>query len=105
MSYTPKYSTSPHFCDGLKEVEPPQDFYSGKSHTDKIIGRIDANKNDAGRSLAISSSRPFDSRLTDLPTEALQKPAHGRCRIVRRKPSEVAQRCFSRYGVAHLAGD
>ena len=45
-SYTPTYTTPPHFFDGLKEVELPPDFYSSRFYTDKMIGWIDTNKGD-----------------------------------------------------------
>jgi arylsulfatase A-like enzyme len=44
-SYTPKYPTA-HFFDGLNEADLPQDFYSSKFYTDKIIGWIDTNNSD-----------------------------------------------------------
>ena len=45
-TYTPKYSTPPHFFDGLKEVELPSDFYSTQYYTDKMIGWINASSAD-----------------------------------------------------------
>jgi arylsulfatase len=45
-SYTPTYTTPPHFFEGLKEADLPPDFYSSKFYTDKVIGWIDTNKSD-----------------------------------------------------------
>jgi arylsulfatase A-like enzyme len=46
--YTPKYKAV-HFYEGLREIELPADFYSSKFYTDKLLGYIDKNANDAGK--------------------------------------------------------
>ncbi|UWZ83404.1 arylsulfatase [Occallatibacter riparius] len=45
-SYSPNYTTPPHFFDGLKEAELPPDFYSSRSYTDKMLGWIDDGSSD-----------------------------------------------------------
>jgi len=45
-TYTPTYKAPPHFYDGLKPADLPPDFYSTRFYTDKMIGWIDANRND-----------------------------------------------------------
>ena len=44
-SYTPGYA-SVHFYEGTNEIDPPEDFYSTKFYTDKLLGYIDKNAND-----------------------------------------------------------
>ncbi len=44
-SYSPGYATV-HFYEGTKEIELPEDFYSTKFYTDKLLGYIDKNAND-----------------------------------------------------------
>jgi arylsulfatase A-like enzyme len=43
--YTPKYKAV-HFYEGLQEIELPEDFYSSKFYTDKLLSYIDKNVND-----------------------------------------------------------
>ena len=45
-SYSPTYAAPPHFFDGLKQVELPQDFYSTQFYTDKMISWIDEHQDD-----------------------------------------------------------
>ena len=44
-SYTPGYA-SVHFYEGTNEIDPPEDFYSTKFYTDKLLGYIDKNASD-----------------------------------------------------------
>jgi arylsulfatase A-like enzyme len=43
--YTPKYKAV-HFYEGLREIDLPEDFYSSKFYTDKLLSYIDKNVND-----------------------------------------------------------
>ncbi len=44
-SYTPGYA-SVHFYEGTNEIDPPEDFYSTKFYTDKLLGYIAKNASD-----------------------------------------------------------
>ncbi|QGM47794.1 arylsulfatase [Methylocystis heyeri] len=44
-SYTPGYATV-HFYEGVNEIELPDDFYSTKFYTDKLLSYIDKNSDD-----------------------------------------------------------
>jgi arylsulfatase len=44
-SYTPGYAAV-HFYEGANKIDPPDDFYSTKFYTDKLIGYIDKNADD-----------------------------------------------------------
>ncbi|HYA79924.1 MAG TPA: arylsulfatase [Methylocystis sp.] len=44
-SYTPGYATV-HFYEGSNEIELPQDFYSTKFYTDRLVDYIDKNAKD-----------------------------------------------------------
>lgn len=76
-TYTPTYTTPPHFFDGLKEADLPPDFYSSKFYTDKMIGWIDAS---------LSDGKPFFGYLA---YQAVHQPLQ--------VPDEYTQRYLSTY--------